>query len=166
MRALRPRRLGILLSLLATTPLLASPVGASHGESDLWIEWEEGGIPVVLLSPRYVIGPPDTLGCAGTVRLTFADGAVRTLPGVALGADACTPENPPCAPYEGTPGVVSCEPDRLVCCVFFTARPVDAEVGTVEVGCLRAFWVHVRPLDDAAPDLRLGPFFGIEGCPG
>lgn len=163
----RPRA-ALLLAATFCLAGLAAPVGGASGHSsNVWVTWEGEGTPVLVPLLAYWFDDEAVpVGCAGTVRLTFADGAVRTLPAATTGPEGCAEPQRLCGAYEELrPLVVQCEPDALACCTtLYSPARAGARVVEFEVACLYATYVHVDADGDGTEDDRAGPFVGVAPC--
>lgn len=164
---------GVVAALLMIALALGagSPGAQAHHRPNLDVKWEPGGELVALLSPVYYpTNTPKVIGCAGTAFLTFSGGQTATLPGVALGPDACEPDHPPCIPYEGLEPDVTCTASGTFCCQrIVSPDEVAVGLGQIKMYCLKAFWVywdadgnHTTPGPGSdGYEFRLGPFPGL-----
>ena len=158
----------VLASLVGATAVVTSPAqaGSPFGIS---IEWLEGGSPVTWIGPQPFIDDDHTgtLACVGFVKLTLFNTNEVTVPGSAVGPDACTDTNRPCLPYAAVyPDlVVACEDNDILNSRYVEIpAEVNAELAEDVLGCLQPFLIHQDVNGDGNDDFQIGPYFGFGNC--
>ena len=164
-RSARPRHAPLALASLMLLLALAAPADAAlQAGPSAWLEYEEGQEEVQVVATEPHVDPGEQAACAGTVRLFFEGGAVRTLASAALGPGSCAAAAL-CAPYAGLPRVTGCDINPLACCTpLHRPGQVWGDITALTLGCLRVAWLHVDVDGDGAPDDTTGPIPVFDAC--